>query len=91
MTSTTFTLRLAPDIKKRLDQLAKSTARSRSSLAAAALSEYLDVREWQVTGIKRAMGSFDRGEGVAHNEVKDWVESWGRKGERQPSRRRSAT
>jgi RHH-type transcriptional regulator, rel operon repressor / antitoxin RelB len=87
MPSTTFTVRVEPQVKKRLERLAKSTGRSRSFLAAEALSEYLDVNEWQVAGVKRAMASLDRGEGVAHDEVKDWVKSWGRKRERTAPKR----
>jgi len=87
MSSTTFTVRVAPEVKKRLEKLAKSTGRSRSFLAAEALNEYLDVNEWQVAGVKRAIASLDRGEGVAHREVRDWVESWSRKRERAASKR----
>jgi len=90
MPSTTFTVRVEPEVKKRLEKLAKSTGRSRSFLAAEALDQYLDVNEWQVAGVKRAMASLDRGEGVSHEEVKDWVDSWGRKRER-PVPKRSAT
>jgi RHH-type rel operon transcriptional repressor/antitoxin RelB len=90
MSSTTFTVRVEPDVKKRLERLAKSTGRSRSFLAAEALSEYLDVNEWQVAGVRRAMASLDRGDGVPHQEVKDWVNSWGRKHERTAPKR-SAT
>jgi predicted transcriptional regulator len=49
---------------------------------AEAINEYLDVNEWQVAGIKRAIASLDRGEGVQHEPVKDWVTSWGSSGER---------
>ena len=90
MPSTTFTVRVEPEVKKRLEKLAKSTGRSRSFLAAEALDQYLDVNEWQVAGVKRAMASLDRGEGVSHEEVKDWVDSWGRKRER-PAPKRPAT
>jgi RHH-type rel operon transcriptional repressor/antitoxin RelB len=90
MPSTTFTVRVEPQVKKRLEKLAKSTGRTRSFLAAEALNEYLDVNEWQVAGVKRAMMSLDRGDGVPHQEVKDWVSSWGRKRER-PAPKRSAT
>jgi RHH-type rel operon transcriptional repressor/antitoxin RelB len=90
MPSTTFTVRVEPQVKKRLEKLAKSTGRTRSFLAAEALNEYLDVNEWQVAGVKRAIVSLDRGEGVPHQEVKDWVNSWGRKRER-PAPKRSAT
>ncbi len=90
MPSTTFTVRVEPEVKKRLEKLAKSTGRTRSFLAAEALNEYLDVNEWQVAGVKRAIASLDRCEGVSHQEVKDWVNSWGRKRER-PAPKRSAT
>jgi len=82
MPSTTFTVRVEPEVKKRLEKLAKSTGRTRSFLAAEALNEYLDVNEWQVAGVKRAIASLDRGEGVPHQEVKNRVNSWGRKRER---------
>ena len=87
MPSTTFTVRVGPRVKRRLEMLAKSTGRSRSFLTAEALSEYLDANEWQVEGIKRAMSSLDRGEGNSHKEVKDWVGSWGRKRERPAPKR----
>ena len=90
MSSTTFIVRVEPQVKKRLEKLAKSTGRSRSFLAAEALNEYLDVNEWQVAGVKRAMASLDRGDGVPHQEVKDWVNSWGSKRERTAPKR-SAT
>jgi RHH-type transcriptional regulator, rel operon repressor / antitoxin RelB len=79
MPSTTFTVRVEAEVKERLEKLAKKTGRSRSSLAAEALNAYLDANEWQVAGVKRAMASLDRGDGVPHQEVKDWVNSWGRK------------
>jgi RHH-type rel operon transcriptional repressor/antitoxin RelB len=82
MRSTTFTVRVDRDIKKRLEKLAESTGRSRSYLAAEAINEYLDVNEWQVIGIKRAIASLDRGQGISHEQVKDWIASWGSKNER---------
>jgi predicted transcriptional regulator len=77
MPSTTFTVRVDAAVKKRLEKLAKSTGRSRSFLAAEAIGDYLEVNEWQVAGIKRAIASFDRGEGIAHKQVEEWVASWG--------------
>ena len=77
MSSTTFTVRVDKAAKKRLEKLAKNTGRSRSFLAAEAINDYLDVNEWQVAGIKRAIASLDQGKGVPHARVKEWVESWG--------------
>jgi RHH-type transcriptional regulator, rel operon repressor / antitoxin RelB len=48
MPSTTFTVRVEPDVKERLEKLAKSTGRTRSFLAAEALNAYLDANEWRV-------------------------------------------
>ena len=90
MSSTTFTVRVETGVKKRLEKLAKSTGRTRSFLAAEALGEYLDANEWQVAGVKRAVASLDGGEGISHEDVKTWVNSWGRKHERQAPKR-SAT
>ena len=80
--STTFSVRVERSTKKRLEELAKNTGRSRAFLAAQAINEYLDINEWQVARIKRAIASMDAGKGVPHKQVKDWVTSWDTKRER---------
>jgi RHH-type rel operon transcriptional repressor/antitoxin RelB len=40
--------------------------------------------------IQRAVASLDRGEGIPHKRVKEWVSSWNSKKER-PTPKRSAT
>ncbi len=82
MASTTFTVRVDSAVNKRLEKLAKNTGRSRSFLAAEAITEYISVNEWQVTGIKNAIASLDQGKAIPHQEVKDWVRSWGSDSER---------
>jgi RHH-type transcriptional regulator, rel operon repressor / antitoxin RelB len=82
MKSTTFTVRVNTGVKKRLERLAKSTGRTRSFLAAEAINEYLEINEWQVAGIKRAIASLDRGEGIPQDQVENWVASWGSANER---------
>ena len=79
--STTFSVRVERAAKKRLEELAKNTGRSRAFLAAQAINEYLDINEWQVVGIKKAIRSLDAGMGIQHEEVKKWVASWGTKKE----------
>jgi RHH-type rel operon transcriptional repressor/antitoxin RelB len=88
MRSATFTVRVGAAAKKRLERLANNTGRSRSCLAAEAINEYLDVNEWQVAGVKQAITSLDRGEGIPHAQVKDWIASWG-SGSEQPIPKRS--
>ena len=82
MPSSTFTVRVDASVKRRLEKLAKSTGRSRSYLAAEALLECLATNEWQVAGIKQAAASLEKGEGVPHASVREWVDSWGSRKER---------
>lgn len=90
MTSSTFTIRVDEAAKARLEALALSTGRSRSFLAAEAISEYLAVNEWQIAATRAAMDLLDRGERVAHESVRNWVELWGAAGElERPSARKA--
>ena len=82
MNTDTVSVRLARSTKARLQQLAKSTGRSRAFLAAEAIEEYLDINEWQVAGVLGAIASLDRGKGIPHQRVKEWVTSWEKRKER---------
>ena len=85
MNTDTFSVRLDREAKARLQKLAKTTGRSRSFLAAEAIVTYLDINEWQVAGITKALTSLDRGKEVAHKHVGDSVSS-GRPAKSVPSR-----
>ncbi len=74
--STTITIRVAKTVKDRLENLAKETKRSKSSLAAEGISNFVDLEERQIAGIKKALNSIDRGLGATHDEVEAWVASW---------------
>ena len=56
--------------------MARSTGRSRSFLATEAISAYLDDNEWQISGISAALSWLDRGKGIPHQRVRQWVASW---------------
>jgi RHH-type rel operon transcriptional repressor/antitoxin RelB len=84
--TTTLTMRVRNALKQRLEKLSRSTGRSRSYLAAEAISTYLDTNEWQVARTKQAIHSLDAGKGIPHERVREWVASWGAKKERpQPA------
>ena len=87
MNTETFSVRLDRAAKTRLQKLAKSTGRSRAFLAAEAIHEYLDVNEWQVAGIERAIASLDRGRGIADLRVSEWIASWETRKERPTPKR----
>lgn len=79
--SMTFSVRIERSTKKRLEKLAKSTGRSRAYLAAQAIDGYLEINEWQVDGIKKAIAELDAGKGIPHEKVVKWVRSLGTKKE----------
>jgi RHH-type transcriptional regulator, rel operon repressor / antitoxin RelB len=73
MKSATVTIKLPEPVKTRLDHLAKTTHRSRSSLVSAAVEEMLSVEEWQLQGIRDALQEADSGNLIAHEEIKlEW-------------------
>jgi RHH-type transcriptional regulator, rel operon repressor / antitoxin RelB len=77
--SSTMTIRLEDDTKSRLDKLAAATKRSRSFLAAEAIRDYVELNEWQVGEIRKALGEADRGEFAPDAEVKDFFDRWRRR------------
>lgn len=75
--STTMTIRLEPELKRRLDQLARATQRSKSFLAAEALRDYIELNEWQIQEITAAVKEADKGEFANDREVKKTFSKWG--------------
>ena len=79
--STILSVRIDRAVKERLESLSKATKRSKSSLAAEGIQAFVEIEERQIEGIKQAMVSLDRGDGIPHDEVESWVESWDAEGE----------
>jgi len=75
--STTMTIRLEPELKQRLDRLAKATQRSKSFLAAEALRDFVELNEWQIGEIKAAIGEADEGDFASDKAVKKTLGKWG--------------
>ncbi|MDP1758387.1 MAG: CopG family ribbon-helix-helix protein [Thermodesulfovibrionales bacterium] len=84
--STTLTVRLDEQTKKRLDRLANATDRSKSFLVSNAIKGFLDINEWQVQEIKKAVGEAERAGAkfVEHEEVAAWLGTWGSDKEKKP-------
>jgi RHH-type transcriptional regulator, rel operon repressor / antitoxin RelB len=77
--STTLTVRLNSQVKKRLEAVAARVRRSKSFLAAEAIEEFLAVQEWQIAAIKEGIAAADRGDLIPHEEVRAWAASLGSK------------
>ncbi len=74
--STTMTIRLEDEVKDRLDQLAESTRRSRSFLAAEAIREFVENYEWQIGGIRAALKEAEAGDFASDKDVIALTTRW---------------
>lgn len=75
--STTMTIRLAPELKAKLDQLAGVTHRSKSFLAAEAIREFVELNEWQLAELQQAVREADAGDFAGDDEVTTVLSKWG--------------
>ena len=71
-----MTARVEPEIKTKLNKLAKATARTKSYLIADAIREYVELNEWQVKAIQEGIRQADAGKLIAHAKIKN---KWERK------------
>ncbi len=67
--STTMTIRVSPELKKKLDRIASATSRSRSFLAGEAVAAYVDRELEIIDGIERGMADAEAGRLVPHEEA----------------------
>jgi predicted transcriptional regulator len=79
-----MTVRLERSTLRKLERLARATARSKAFLAQEAIVAYVELNEWQIHAIREGVRSADAGRVVEHDLVEAWLESWGRLREREP-------
>lgn len=82
----TLSIRLDPTTKQRLDELSRRSKRSKSFLAAEAITAYVEQEEWQLGQIHAAIEELDAGQAVSHEKVAAWLKSWGKAGEKKAPR-----
>ncbi|MBI4829080.1 MAG: ribbon-helix-helix protein, CopG family [Nitrospinae bacterium] len=75
--STTMTVRMTADARRRLERMAKATNRSKSFLAAAAIEDYLALNEWQIREIKAGVREADAGDFATERQVRATLKKWG--------------
>jgi RHH-type transcriptional regulator, rel operon repressor / antitoxin RelB len=77
--SLTLSVRVSPELKHQLEQLAEAVGRTRSFIAEEALKKYVKEESWQVQAIHNALENADRTNAkfAEHGEVKEWLKSWG--------------
>ena len=74
--STTMTIRLEPELKDRLDQLADATHRSKSFVAAEAIRDFIELNEWQIQEIKEAIKEAENGDFATDKAVNKTLGKW---------------
>jgi predicted transcriptional regulator len=84
--SATLSIRLKPEIKKRLAKLAEITGRSSNFLISDAVESYVADQERMLAEIRRADRQVKSGHYVAHEDMKAWLLSWGTDRELPPPR-----
>ena len=77
MKSATVSTKLEPSVAKKLDLLAKATARSRSFLVAEAIETYVKDQAWQIQAIQEGIKEADKGNFATDKEVKKVFKKWG--------------
>jgi predicted transcriptional regulator len=82
--STTFSIRLKPEIKRRLAKLAKASGRSSNFLITDAVESYVANQEMMLAEIRTADHQATSGHYVRHEDMKAWLLSWGTKNELPP-------
>lgn len=82
----TLSIRIDSGTKQKLDALSKQSRRSKSFLAAEAITAYVELEEWQLGEIQAGIADLDQGREVSHERVAKWLASWGTPPETKPPR-----
>lgn len=65
----TISLRLPAGIKQRIEHLAQATRRSKTFVIEEAITNYLDLNEWQVESILEGLKEVKAGQTTSHETV----------------------
>ncbi len=83
-TSATLSIRLKPEIKKRLARLAKASGRSSNFLITDAVESYVADQERMLAEVRQADRQVKSGHYIRHDDMKAWLLSWGTNRELPP-------
>ena len=83
-TTTTLSIRLKPEIKRRLARIAKRTGRSSNFLITDAVEAYLADQERLLAEIRESDAQIESGHFVRNADMKAWLLSWGTERELPP-------
>ena len=84
--STALSVRLNPEVKKKLAKLAKASGRSSNFLISDAVESYVADQERLMAEIRLSDRELKSGHYVRHEDMKAWLLSWGTDHELPPPR-----
>lgn len=75
--TTTFSVRLKPETRKRLAKLAAASGRSSNFLISDAVESYVADQERMQAEMRQADSQVKAGHYIRHEDMKAWLLSWG--------------
>lgn len=63
-------LKIAASTKKRIEQLAQATRRTKSFVIEEAINQYLELNEWQIASIERGLEDVRAGRVISHEDLR---------------------
>jgi predicted transcriptional regulator len=73
----TITVQLDSAVQAGLTELAEARRQPISDVAADIIAMHIDPENWERQQILQGLAELDAGQGVAHERVVEWLESWG--------------
>ena len=81
-----LSIRIDAGTKRRLEALSQSVNRSKSFLAAEAITNYVEAQEWKLGEIAEGIAELNANQTVPHEKVAKWLATWGKPDETKAPR-----
>jgi predicted transcriptional regulator len=81
MAGTSIIVQLDSAVQARLAALADARQQPVSDVAAEVLAAFVDPESWEHQHIRAGLAELEAGEGVSHEHVVEWLDSWGTENE----------
>jgi predicted transcriptional regulator len=77
MAEESILVQLDPAVQARLAALAQDRQQPVSAVAAEVIAAYVDPDSWEHRHIRAGLAELKAGNGVSHERVAEWLDSWG--------------
>jgi len=80
-------IELDGDLDRRLSEIAEVMDQPKAALVEQAVRDFLELRDWQDGAIDEGLKAAEEGRVFEHDEIAEWVASWGTQNERPMPKR----